>query len=118
MAKLTAMVAEAGARLGLSSTRAAGLMFGLKDGYPIQLTARRTDNRESVVEIIRYDDPARDQAVREAIKASGETRAIKTKRLKVAGGLVVYEHPRMLFRSLTADTVAAEFEALLRAVKG
>lgn len=118
MAKLTAMVAEAGARLGLSSTPAGGLVFGLKDGYPAQLTARRTDNQEAVVEIIRYDDPARDQAVRDAIRGSGETAAIKAKSLKVGGGLIVYEHRRRMFGSLTADTVAAEFEALVRAVKG
>jgi hypothetical protein len=116
MAKLTDTIAAAGAKLGLSSTRA-GLVFGLKDGYPVQLAARRTNNHEAVVEIIRYDDAARDQAVCQAIQASAKAGGIKARQLKVGDGLVVYEHPRRLFGSLRADAVAAELEALLRAVK-
>ncbi|HEY1270223.1 MAG TPA: hypothetical protein VGH16_23400 [Candidatus Binatia bacterium] len=116
MANLTATVAQAGAQLGLSSTRAGGLVFGSKDGYPVQLAARRTGNQEAVVEIIRYDDPPRDKVVLQAIYGSGGG-PFKAKQLKVENGVVVYEHPRRLFRSLSAEAVAAEFETLLRAVK-
>ena len=116
MASLAGKVAEAGARFGLSSTRAGGLVFGLKDGYPVQLAARRAGNHEAVVEIIRYDDPARDEVVLKAIYGSGDG-PFKAKQLKVGEGLVVYEHPRPMFRSLSADAVTSEFEALLRAVK-
>jgi hypothetical protein len=93
------------------------LVFGLKDGYPVQLAARRTGNHEAVVEIIRYDDPARDTAVLQAIYGSGKG-PFKATQLRVGDGLAVYEHPRRLFRSLSAETIAAEFESLFRAVKG
>src|ERR1051326_5659142 len=93
MASLAGKVAEAGARLGLSSTRAGGLVFGLKDGYPVQLAARRTGNHEAVVEIIRYDDPARDTAVLQAIYGSGKG-PFKATQLRVGDGLAVAAQTR------------------------
>jgi hypothetical protein len=117
MVNLRGTVVEAGARLGLPSVRERGFVVGLKDGYPVQLAAGRAGIRKAVIEIIRYDDPGRDEAVRGAIQGSGEAGAIKARHLLVENGRVVYEHPKRLFGSVPADAVASEVEGLLRAVK-
>jgi hypothetical protein len=117
MTSLKSAVVEAGVRLGLPSVRKGGLAVGLKDGYPVQITAGHAGNRKAIIEFIRYGDPGSDQAVREAIQGSSETGAIKARRLQVENGLVVYQHPKRVFGSEPADAVASEFEGLLRAVK-
>lgn len=119
MARLTKTVAETGQRLGLPARAGKKIAYGVKDGYLVQLACGQEETHECLVEIIRYGDPGRDDAVREAIRNSVDLaeKGVKAKGVEVNDGIVVYKHPRPLFRTLDANAIAGEFEALLRAVK-
>jgi hypothetical protein len=119
MVSVTKAVEEAGRRLGLSMAQDGEIAYGLKDGYLVELARGRGDSGESVVEIIRYVDPGHDQAVREAIRDSAAvaSRGIKAANVEVGDGVVVYKSPEGLFRTVLADQVVDELDALLGTVK-
>ena len=125
MPNLSETVTEAGRALGLQGTQptalalAAPMAYGLKDGYPVQLVRGHDEGQECIVMIVRYDAPERDAAVREAVAQAPTVhdREITPSRVHVGDGVLVYRHHRNWFRSIPSQTIVAEFEALLTAVK-
>ena len=119
MASLKAVLEEMGSRLGLPASPGRTVLCGLKDGYPLQLSVRG-GNRPALVGIVRYDDPARDAALRQAIEGSTDfAKQLKKKRLVVEGGILVWEHPQpaFSFRGAKAEAVTGEFQRLLDILK-
>lgn len=118
MASVAETIQDVGRRLGLQAAAGGAIVYGVKDGYLVEV-ARGGEGGDSVVEIVRHDDPSRDAAVLEAVRTSAElaARGLKPANVSVDGGVVVYKRGRRLFRSLDAAAVAADVEALLRAVK-
>lgn len=118
MTSLVKTVLETGKRLGLKPAAGSAIVFGVKDGYLVE-AARGGDDNNAIVEIVRYGDPARDGAVREAIQRSPGLAAagVHAKKIQVADGLAMYTHARPMFRSLDAARIAGEVDALLAAVK-
>ena len=114
-----AAVTDAGRRLGLGMPRGSRVAFGDREGYLVELASGYNGNMECALEIIRYGDAARDAAVRDAVVRSPELErlGIRAKRVEIANGGLVHKRTRRLFRSLDAETIAADVEALLRAVK-
>ena len=112
-------VEQAGRRLGLQVRAGNKTAYGIKDGYLVQLIRGQDGSRQFVAEMIRHGDTRPPAAVRQAILGSPELAAggIKPKNVDVSAGLVVYKHPRPLFRNLRPEVVAGEVETLLRAVK-
>jgi len=119
MARLAKTVEEVSQRLGLPARPGKKIAYGVKNGYLVELACGQAETQEYIVEIIRYGDASRDDAVRDAIRNSAELaqKRVKAKGVEVNDGVVVYKHLRPFFRTLNADTIAGEFEALLRAVK-
>jgi hypothetical protein len=70
MASVTKAIEEACRRLELSLSQDGEVAYGVRDSYLVELARGCRDRRESMVEIIRYADPGRDQAVREAFRDS------------------------------------------------
>jgi len=119
MAKIKAVVAEAGRRLGLRAGQRPDIGYGLKDGYLVQVAAGQADGTECAVEIVRYVDASRDGAVRSTVLASDVVSrgAIKAGNVQIGDGLVVHRRPRRLFRSIAADRIVDDVDALLASVK-
>src|SRR5262245_51323099 len=117
MPHLGVTVAEAGRRLGLQV--APTTAHGLKDGYPVQLARGHDEGQQCVITIVRYDAPARDAAVREALAQPLPLRdhTITPGRVHVSDGVLVYRHHRNWFRSIPPETIVTELDALLTAVK-
>lgn len=111
--------ADAGRRLGLTPVQGAPAALGERDGYLVTVSTGASGGAEAVLEIIRYGDPGRDPAVRDALGRSPELArlGIRPKRIQVAGGVLVHRRTRRMFRSLKGEAIAADVEALLRAVK-
>lgn len=118
MASLPKTILEAGKRLGLKPAPGAAIVYGVKDGYLVELAQGGNDNN-AIVEIVRYGDAARDAPVRDGLQRSPSLAAagVPVKKVEVAGGLAVYKHARPMFRSLDSAKIAAEVDALLGAVK-
>jgi len=114
-----AAVLDAGRRLGLGLPPGSKVAFGERDGYLVQLAAGYEGNVECALEVIRYGDATRDAAVRDAVARSPELDGlgIRAKKITIADGVLVHKRARRLFRSLDPATLAADVEALLRAVK-
>ena len=119
MPNLSVTVAEAGRTLGLHVPPGKSIAYGLKDGYPVELARGQDEGQECVTTIVRYDAPARDVPVREAVAKSPALRDLKITpaRVHVGDGVLVYRHHRNWFRSVPAKTLVAQLEALLTTVK-
>jgi hypothetical protein len=125
MPNLSVTVAEAGRALGLQVTPTTSMplvetmAYGVKDGYPVQLARGHDEGQECVTTLVRYDAPARDAAVREAVTQSPtlRERKITPGQVHVGEGVLVYRHHRNWFRSIRPETVTMELDALLTAVK-
>ena len=119
MAHIKAVVGEAGRKLGLRTAQRPDIAYGVKDGYLVQVAAGNADGSACAVEIVRYVDATRDAAVRSAVLASDAVArgTIKPGHLQIGDGLAIHRRRRRLFRSVEADRVVNDVEALLASVK-
>ena len=119
MARIMAVVGAAGRRLGLRTAQRPDIAYGVKDGYLVQVAAGNADGSACAVEIVRYVDATRDAAVRSAVLASDAVArgTIKPGHLQIGDGLAIHRRRRRLFRSVEADRVVNDVEALLASVK-
>ena len=118
MASLAETVTQVGTRLGLKSVPGKPIAYGVKDGHLVQV-AQGVDGRvPCITTIVRYGDPARDAAVRDAVAASADVAAagVKAPRVRIVDGVLVHNHRKPTFGALDADAVTGGAEALLRAI--
>src|SRR2546426_6077349 len=119
MARIMAVVGEAGRRLGLRTAQRPDIAYGVKDGYLGQVASGTADGGACAVEIVRYVDASRDAAVRSAVAESPAVSKgiIKSRDIQIGDGLAIHRRRRRLFRSVDAQRVGSDVEALLASVK-
>jgi hypothetical protein len=116
MASWKDVLEETGKRLGLPRRPGNPVLYGVKDGYPVQLSVRSDGG--GIAGLIRYDDPARDAAVIQALeKVPDFAKKLKGKLLLIEEGVVGWQFPKALFRTPKPEAVAGEFERLLDILK-
>jgi len=119
MAHIKAVVGEAGRKLGLRTAQRPDIAYGVKDGYLVQVASGTADGGACAVEIVRYVDASRDAAVRSAVAESPAVSngIIKSRDIQIGDGLAIHRRRRRLFRSVDAQRVGSDVEALLASVK-
>ena len=119
MAHIKAVVGEAGRKLGLRTAQRPDIAYGVKDGYLVQVASGTADGGACAVEIVRYVDASRDAAVRSAVAESPAVSKgiIKSRDIQIGDGLAIHRRRRRLFRSVDAQRVGSDVEALLASVK-
>jgi len=119
MAHIKAVVGEAGRKLGLRTAQRPDIAYGVKDGYLVQVASGTADGGACAVEIVRYVDASRDAAVRTAVAESPAVSKgiIKSRDIQIGDGLAIHRRRRRLFRSVEAQRVGSDVEALLASVK-
>ncbi|MBI5366154.1 MAG: hypothetical protein HZA54_03880 [Planctomycetes bacterium] len=118
---LAKIVGEVGQRFGLKAIADKPIVYGERGGCLVQLSVgARPDGNPSIIEQIRFGDAARDAEVQAALRASVpvKEKGVTAKEVKVEGGIATFHRVKGLLATLNADTVAAEFEALLGVVRG
>jgi len=111
--------ATVGDRLGLPRHASSKIAYGAKDGLLVQLEIAKVGDAECVQATIRYLDAGLNAAVRAAIDgAPGLAESgVKPRAVEVKDGLAVFRHMKPMMRTPAPEDVAAEVEALVKAVK-
>jgi len=119
MARILAVIGEASRKLGLRTAQRPDIAYGVKDGYLVQVASGTADGGVCAVEIVRYVDSSRDEAVRSAVAASEAVSrgTIKSRDIQIGDGLAIHRRRRRLFRSVDAGDVVNDVEALLASIK-
>lgn len=94
-------------------------VFGVKDGFPVQLTHGQDGGGAFALGLIRYEDAGKDAAVADAVKAAPDllSAGAKPKHVAAEGGVLALRMPPAFVGFPKAEVVAARMEAALRAVK-
>src|SRR5215813_13028383 len=119
MARILAVIGEASRKLGLRTAQRPDIAYGVKDGYLVQVASGTADGGVCAVEIVRYVDSGRDEAVLSAVAASEAVArsTLKSRDIQIGDGLAIHRRRRRLFRSVDAGDVVNDVEALLASVK-